>query len=151
MTTVIDGIGGFASHVGQHLGYSRYMTITQETIGMFADATRDHQWIHLDAERAADGPFGTTIAHGYLTLALGTALLDEIVEVRNVGMAVNYGANKVRFPSPVKVDSQLRAGASLDGLEEIAGGVQATITLTFEVEGQSKPACVAEVLFRYYA
>ena len=150
MTTTIDGIDGLKAAVGQHLGYSEYVEITQEQVNLFADATGDHQWIHVDPERAATGPFGTTIAHGYLTLSLSPALLPQILRVEGVAMGVNYGANKVRFPSPVPVGAKLRLGASLVSVEDVAGGAQVAMELTFEVEGAAKPSCVAEVLFRYY-
>jgi acyl dehydratase len=150
MTTTIDGIDGLKAAVGQHLGYSDYVEITQDQVNQFADATGDHQWIHVDVERAKAGPFGGPIAHGYLTLSLSPALLPQILRVTGVAMGVNYGANKVRFPSPVPVGSKLRLGASLVSVEDVAGGAQIAMELTFEVEGASKPSCVAEVLFRYY-
>ena len=150
MTTTIDGIDGLKAAVGQHLGYSDYVEITQEQVNLFADATGDHQWIHVDVERAKSGPFGAPIAHGYLTLSLSPALLPQILRVTGVAMGVNYGANKVRFPSPVPVGSKLRLGASLLSVEDVAGGAQIAMELTFEVEGAPKPSCVAEVLFRYY-
>ena len=137
--------------IGHHLGYSEPHQITQERVDQFAEATGDHQWIHVDPDRAATGPFGTTIAHGYLTLSLGPMLLHDIVAWENIRMGVNYGLNKVRFPSPVPVGSTLRLGAVLDGAEALGdGGVQATVDLTFEVEGSQKPCCVAELLLRYY-
>jgi acyl dehydratase len=150
MTTTIDGIEGLKAAVGQHLGYSEYVEITQDQVNLFADATGDHQWIHVDVERAKAGPFGGPIAHGYLTLSLSPALLPQILRVTGVAMGVNYGANKVRFPSPVPVGSKLRLGASLLSVEDVAGGAQIAMELTFEVEGAPKPSCVAEVLFRYY-
>jgi acyl dehydratase len=151
MTTTIDGIDGLKAVAGQHLGYSEWHQITQEQINGFADATGDHQWIHIDAQRAAEGPFGTTIAHGYLTLSLTPLLLHEIYDVRGVALTLNYGLNKVRFPSPVPVGSKVRAGATLQQVEDVAGGVQVTTPVTFEIEGAPKPACVAEVVFRYLA
>jgi acyl dehydratase len=151
MTTRIDGIAGLQQRVGDHLGYSEWHEITQEQVNLFADATGDHQWIHVDIERAKAGPFGGPIAHGYLTLSLTPALLAEILEVSGISMAVNYGLNKLRFPAPVPVGSKVRAGANLDRLEEVSGGVQVTLTLTFEIEGGTKPVCVAEILFRYYS
>ena len=151
MATIIDGIDGLKANVGEHLGYSGWVEITQDQVNRFADATGDHQWIHVDVERAKAGPFGAPIAHGYLTLSLGPALLPEIVQVQGISMGVNYGANKVRFPSPVPVGSKLRLGATLLGVEDVSGGAQGTIEMTFEVEGAAKPSCVAEVLFRYYA
>ena len=150
MTTIIDGIDGLKAKVGEHLGYSDYVQITQEQVNQFADATGDHQWIHIDVERAKAGPFGGPIAHGYLTLSLGPALSPQIMAVTGVAMGVNYGCNKVRFPSPVPVGSKLRLGAKLLSVEDVAGGAQVTMEFTFEVEGAPKPSCVAEVVFRYY-
>ena len=137
--------------IGTHLGHSSGHRVTQERVDLFAEATGDHQWIHVDPGRAAAGPFGGTIAHGYLTLSLGPVLLHDIVTWENIRMGVNYGLNKVRFPSPVPVGATLRLGAVLVGAEQLGGGgVQATLELTFEVEGSPKPACVAELLLRYY-
>jgi acyl dehydratase len=151
MTTVINGIAGLKELVGTHLGYSDYLEITQERVNLFADATGDHQWIHVDPERAkAESPFGGPIAHGYLTVSLGPVLAPQIMRVENVKMAVNYGCGKVRFPSPVPVGSKLRLGAELTNVEDIPGGAQVYMTFTFEVEGADKPACVSEVIFRYY-
>ena len=150
MATKIDGIDGLKAKVGDHLGYSDYVEITQEQVNLFADATGDHQWIHVDVERAKAGPFGAPIAHGYLTLSLGPVLLPQIMEVSGVAMGVNYGANKIRFPAPVPVGSKLRLGAKLLSVEDVPGGAQGTVEMTFEVEGASKPSCVAEVIFRYY-
>ena len=150
MATTIDGIDGLKACVGQHLGYSDYVEITQERVNLFAEATGDHQWIHVDVERAKAGPFGGPIAHGYLTLSLGPVLLPEILQVSGVTMGVNYGTNKVRFPSPVPVGAKLRLGATLAGVEDVTGGAQLTIALVFEIEGAPKPACVAEVVYRYY-
>lgn len=147
--TIFDGLDALRAAVGQHLGYSDWLEITQDRIDLFAEATGDHQWIHVDPERAAAGPFGATIAHGYLTLSLSNALLPQIMEVRGISMGVNYGVNKVRFPAPVKVGSRIRAGAELVAVEEIAGGVQTTILVTIEIEGGGKPACVIESLSRF--
>ena len=151
MVTTIDGISGLEQRVGEHLGYSEWHEVTQEQVNLFADATGDHQWIHVDVERAKAGPFGSPIAHGYLTLSLAPMLLSEILVVSGVAMGINYGLNKLRFPSPVPVGSKLRAGATLAGVEQVSGGVQVTLAVTFEIEGGSKPACVAEILFRYYS
>ena len=136
--------------VGEHLGYSPYVEITQEQVNLFADATGDHQWIHIDVERAKAGPFGGPIAHGYLTLSLGPSLYAQIAQFTGFAMGVNYGTNKVRFPSPVPVGARLRLGARLLSVDDIAGGVQATVEFTFEVENAAKPSCVAEVVFRNY-
>ncbi len=150
MTTTIDGIAGLREHLGNHLGYSDWVTVTQEQVNQFADATGDHQWIHVDPERAKQGPFGGPIAHGYLTLSLAPALLSSVLRVDGISMGVNYGLNKLRFPAPVPVGSRVRLGATLADVEEIAGGAQVTLDLTFEVEGQTKPSCVASAVFRYY-
>jgi acyl dehydratase len=136
--------------VGQHLGYSDWHAVDQERIDTFADATGDHQWIHVNPEMAKAGPFGTTIAHGYLTLSLIPWLMGEVVAYEGVKMGVNYGCNKVRFPAPVKVDSKVRAGAELIEAEDVAGGVQIVNRVTIEVEGAEKPSCVAETVSRLY-
>ena len=151
MTTVIQGIAGLKELAGTHLGHSDYHEITQEQVNTFAEATGDHQWIHVDPERAkAESPFGGPIAHGYLTLSLGPKLAPEIMRVEGIKMGVNYGCGKVRFPSPVPVGSKLRLGAELTNVEDIPGGVQVYMTFTFEVEGAPKPSCVSEIIFRYY-
>jgi len=149
MSTVIEGIEGIRSAVGRHLGWSPWVEITQERIDLFAEATGDHQWIHVDPERAAAGPFGTTIAHGYLTLALVNHLLPQVFEVRGVSMGLNYGADRVRFPCPVPVGSRLRAGVELTAAQDVPGGVQTTMVVVVEMEGSDKPACVVECLSRY--
>ncbi len=149
-TRVITGADELKSLVGEHLGYSDYMEITQDRVNKFADATGDHQWIHVDVERAKAGPFGGPIAHGYLTLSLGPVLYPTVVRIEGFSMGVNYGANKVRFPAPVPVGSSLRLGVKLLGVEDITGGVQMTMEFTFECEGASKPSCVAEIIFRSY-
>jgi acyl dehydratase len=136
--------------VGSHLGYSDWIEITQERINTFADATNDHQWIHVDPERAAQGPFQTTIAHGYLTLSLAVPLTEQIFKVDGAQMGINYGANKVRFINPVPVNSKVRAGAVLAGVEDFGGGRTVTLDVTFEIEGTEKPACVAQVIYRIY-
>ena len=151
MTTIIQGIAGLKDLVGTHLGYSDYTEITQEQVNTFADATGDHQWIHVDPERAkAESPFGGPIAHGYLTLSLGPKLAPEIMRVDGIKMGVNYGCEKVRFPAPVSVGSKLRLGAELTQVDDIPGGAQVYMTFTFEVEGAPKPSCVSQVVFRYY-
>ncbi|MEV0275991.1 MaoC family dehydratase [Streptomyces sp. NPDC050610] len=136
--------------VGEELGTSDWLEIDQKRIDLFAEATGDHQWIHVDPERAAAGPFGATIAHGYLTLALLPALVPQVMRVENIKMGVNYGTNKVRFPSPVPVGSRLRASARVAEVTEVPGGVQLTTTVTVEREGGEKPACVAETVSRFY-
>ncbi len=151
MTRKIEGIGGLKDLVGEHLGYSEWLEITQERVNLFADATGDHQWIHVDPERAKDGPFGGAIAHGYLTLSIGPMLAPQVMSVTGISMAVNYGCGKVRFPSPVPVGSKLRLGVEVKEVEVIAPGqAQATYLYTFEVEGAPKPSCVAEVIVRFY-
>ncbi len=150
MTTKIEGIDGLKAAVGQHVGYSAWHQVTQEQVNKFADATGDHQWIHVDVERAKGGPFGGPIAHGYLTLSLTPTLLTEVFVVSGVSMAINYGLNKVRFPSPVPVGSQVRAGIEIASVEEVSGGAQVGLAVTYEIEGGTKPVCVAEILFRYY-
>ena len=137
--------------IGTDLGYSDWITIDQARINQFADATGDHQWIHVDPERAAQGPFKTTIAHGYLTLSLLPALTSGLAHVEGVRMGVNYGVNKVRFPAPVPVDSRVRARVEIVSVEDVAGGVQVTSRVTIERDGGDKPVCVAESVARYYA
>jgi acyl dehydratase len=137
--------------VGEHLGYSDWHLIDQERIDRFADATGDHQWIHVDPEKAKQGPFGKTIAHGYLTLSLIPWLMSEVVGYQGVRMGVNYGCNKVRFPAPVPVDSRVRAGAELAECEDAGGGaLQIVMRVSINVEGQEKPSCVAETVARMY-
>ena len=150
MTTIIDGVDAFAELVGKDLGYSEWQPITQERVNLFADATDDHQWIHVDPERAKDGPFGVAIAHGYLTLSLAPVLLNKVIRVDNTKFGVNYGCNKVRFPSPVPVGSELRMGVTIAAVDETDGGVQVTYDLVMEVKDAPKPACVAQVVYRYY-
>ena len=145
---VINGVDGLKAAVGEHLGYSEYFDVTQERVNQFAEATGDHQWIHVDVERAKSGPFGGPIAHGYLTLSLGPMLYPTVVRIEGFTMGVNYGANKVRFPSPVPVGSKIRLGVKLLEVEDIANGVQMTMEFTFECQGASKPSCVAEIIFR---
>ena len=149
--TTLNGPDDVRCHRWKHRCYSEWITVDQDRVNLFADATGDHQWIHVDVERATTGPFGAPIAHGYLTLSLGPALLPQIWRVEGVKMGVNYGTNKVRFMAPVPVGARLRAGAKLMNVEQVAGGVQGTIEVTFECEGATKPSCVAEVIFRYYA
>jgi acyl dehydratase len=139
-----------AAAQGQSIGQSDWVTITQEDVNLFADATGDHQWIHVDPERAVNGPFGATIAHGFMTLALLPRLQHQMYTVDGTKLAVNYGLNKVRFPAPVPVGSRVRAQSSLIGVEELGNGaVQATIATTVEIDGSAKPACVAESIVRY--
>jgi acyl dehydratase len=137
--------------VGQEIGVSDWITVTQERIQLFADATNDHQWIHLDAERAKAGPFGTTIAHGFLTLSLLPEMAASAFAVSETRMGVNYGLNKVRFPAPVPSGSRLRGRFKLVGYESLEGGAQLTVQVTMEREGSEKPVCIAESIGRRYA
>jgi 3-oxocholest-4-en-26-oate---CoA ligase len=148
--TNVVGVEELRALTGQHVGYSTWHEITQEQVNTFADATGDYQWIHVDQERAKAGPFGGTIAHGYLTLSMATTFMPEILETKGFSMGVNYGCEKVRFPSPVPVGSKLRCGAVVDAVVDVPAGVQTTLTLTFEVQGQTKPACVATIVVRKY-
>jgi len=150
MSPAVVGPEELAAKVGSHLGYSGWHTVTQEQVDLFAEVTGDRQWIHVDAERAKSGPFGTTVAHGYLTLSLLLPLLDEILEVKGPRFIVNYGIDRLRFPAPVPVGSRLRLGATLASLDAFDGGNQAQLNCVFEVDGSTKPSCVADVVFRYY-
>jgi len=135
--------------VGRDLGASDWKEITQERIDLFADATDDHQWIHVDVERAVAGPFGAPIAHGYLTLSLVNAFLPQLLSVPTATMGVNYGCNKVRFPAPVRVGSKIRARGEIADVEPVPGGVQVVVRMTVELEGGGKPGCVAETVSRF--
>lgn len=148
-STVLDGPDDVRAHLGRHLGHSEWIEIDQDRVNLFADATGDHQWIHVDPERATTGPFGAPIAHGYLTLSISNLFLPQIVEVRGFSAGVNYGVDKVRFPSPVKVGARIRAGAELTAISEVNGGLQTTIVITIEIDGGTKPACVIESLSRW--
>ena len=139
-----------ADSVGQEIGASDWVQVDQERINLFAEATGDHQWIHVDSERAAKGPFGTTIAHGYLTLSLLARLMRSVYRVEGVRMGVNYGLNRVRFPAPVPVGARIRARVTLKAVEDIQGGIQATWAIVVEMDGAGKPVCVAESLSRLY-
>ncbi|WP_324275464.1 MaoC family dehydratase [Blastococcus brunescens] len=149
--TTVEGIEGVQGLVGQHLGHSDWVEITQERVNLFAEATGDHQWIHVDVDRATkESPFGGPIAHGYLTLSLLPMLVPQIVEITGFRMGVNYGTEKVRFPAPVPVGSRVRASAVMDEAKPIDGGVQMLVTVTIEIEGGSKPAMVATSVTRRY-
>lgn len=150
MTTNLD-YSELAAAAGRDLGYSEYLEITQDRIDTFADATDDHQWIHVDPVKAKDGPFGTPIAHGFLTLSLAIPFWTELLDVTGVGTKVNYGLDKVRFPAPVPVGSRIRMKAVIAEVEEIPGGYQLTVDQTIEVEGGTKPAVVARGVYRFYA
>jgi acyl dehydratase len=149
MTTEFDGPKALLDGVGADLGTTDWITITQDQINAFADATLDNQWIHVDTERAKAGPFGAPIAHGYLTMALAAYFLGQLVRVTGISMGINYGADKVRFPSPVPVGSKLRGRGELVEAKEVPGGVQVTIRVTIEREGSDKPAAIVDALTRY--
>jgi acyl dehydratase len=148
---VFNGLAEVRAAVGQHLGYSEYQVITQQDIDAFAALTGDDQWIHIDPARAAAGAFGSTIAHGLLTLSLGPRHAKSIYRIDGMALSVNYGYDKIRFPSPVPVDSKIRVGAAISSVTDVPGGSQVGITFTWEVEGKPKPACVAEMLIRCLA
>ena len=151
MATVFETPADLKRAIGQTLGHSAWLEVTQERVDGFADATDDHQWIHVDPERARKGPFGACIAHGYLTLSLVNRFLPEIVEVRGISMGVNYGADRIRFPAPVPVGSRIRGSAELLEVEDTKdGAVQAKIRVTVEIEGRDRPACVVDTISRYY-
>jgi len=143
---IFHGIEEYEQAVGTHLGHSDWHTVTQEQIDLFAEATGDHQWIHVDPQRAAEGPFGTTIAHGYLTLSLVPRLVWQVYTIEGLRMGLNYGSNKVRFPAPVPVFSRVRAGVELLSLTPTALGLQSVTRVTIEVDGSDKPGCVAETI-----
>ncbi|MFC8434760.1 MaoC family dehydratase [Streptomyces sp. NPDC057253] len=151
MSLTVNGLDELKKLAGSDLGTSEWIEVTQERIDTFADATGDHQWIHVDPERAKDGPFGAPIAHGYLTLSLFIPLFTELLDVQGVTTKVNYGLNKVRFPSPVKVGSRIRLVAKLTEVEDVPGGVQITVDGAIEIEGGAKPAAVLQSLSRFYA
>ncbi len=149
MATVFNTPLDMLAAEGQHLGYSDWLPITQQRIDLFADATGDHQWIHVDPEKAKEGPFGKCIAHGYLTLSLVNLFLPQILEVRGASMGVNYGTDKIRFPAAVSVDSKIRGGGELIRVEEVKGTIQATVRVTVEIEGDDRPACVVDTISRF--
>ncbi|MEV7737532.1 MULTISPECIES: MaoC family dehydratase [unclassified Streptomyces] len=151
MSVTVNGLDELKKLAGSDLGTSEWIEVTQERVNTFADATGDHQWIHVDPEKAAAGPFGAPIAHGYLTLSLFIPLFTELLDVQGVTTKVNYGLNKVRFPSPVKVGARIRLVAKLTDVEEVPGGVQVTVDGAIEIEGGAKPAAVLQSLSRFYA
>jgi acyl dehydratase len=152
VTTTVSSVAELEILTGKHLGYSEWIEITQQRVDTFADATDDHQWIHVDAERAAAGPFGTTIAHGFLTLSLIIPMWSEILHFDGVRLGINYGLNKVRFPAPVPVGSRIRAGATLVSVETVAdGGAQIVVDFVVEREGGAKPCCIAQGMYRFYS
>jgi len=144
-----SGLDEFVAAQGSQLGPTDWLEVTQERVNLFADATNDHQWIHVDPERAANGPFGGTIAHGLLTLSLLPHFTHQLYTVDNIAMAVNYGYNKVRFITPVRVGSRIRARAEIAKVDQLDGAVQATVPVTVEIEGSDKPAAVAESIVRF--
>jgi acyl dehydratase len=144
-----SGLDEFVAAQGSQLGPTDWLEVTQERVNLFADATNDHQWIHVDPERAANGPFGGTIAHGLLTLSLLPHFTHQLYTVDNIAMAVNYGYNKVRFITPVRVGSKIRARAEIAKVDQLDGAVQATVPVTVEIEGSDKPAAVAESIVRF--
>jgi acyl dehydratase len=146
----IDGIEGYKALVGEQLGESDWLQVDQDRINQFADATGDHQWIHVDTEKAKQGPFGTTIAHGFLTLSLIPGLTGALLKIEGVRMGINYGLNRVRFPSPVKVGSRVKASVRNVSVEDVQGGIQIVNEVTISIEGEAKPACVAETVSRLY-
>ncbi len=150
LMVVINGIDEIKKYLGKHLGYSSWHKVTQAQINQFADVTGDHQWIHVDTEAARFGPYGTTIAHGYLVLSLIPRLLPDILSINHAGIAVNYGANRIRFPAPVPSNSNVRLGATIAKLEEFQGGIQLTVEATIEVESAPKPSLAAQLIYRYY-
>jgi acyl dehydratase len=150
--TIIEGLAGLKKQVGQELGRSDWKTMRFDDIVRFADATGDHQWIHVDRERAKkESPFGAPIAHGYFTLSLVAGLFMELLDLRGFKLVINYGLNKVRFPSPLKEEARYRLVLRLGELKDIQGGVEAILPATIEIEGEPKPACVAEVVYRFLA
>ncbi|MCX5188759.1 MaoC family dehydratase [Streptomyces sp. NBC_00268] len=151
MSITVNGLDELKKLAGGDLGTSEWIEVTQERINTFADATGDHQWIHVDPQKAAEGPFGAPVAHGYLTLSLFIPLFTELLEVEGVSTKVNYGLNKVRFPAPVKAGSRIRLVASLASVEDVPGGVQIAVDGTVEIDGGGKPAAVLQSLSRFYA
>jgi acyl dehydratase len=147
----VMSVEDLTSRAGERLGTTAWRLISQDDVDAFASLTGDDQWIHVDPQRAKEGPFGATIAHGYFTLSLSTILLDEVVTITGAGVVLNYGSNRVRYPAPVPVGSRLRAAIDLAEAQSVAGGVQVIYRLTYEVEGGSKPVCVADIVYRYYS
>ena len=150
MTTVFTHPAKLLSAAGQQLGHTDWLDIKQARIDLFADATGDHQWIHVDPEKAKDGPFGATIAHGYLTLSLANLFLPDLMAVQSVAMGVNYGCDRVRFPAPVPVGSRVRGAGEVISAEEVKGGVQVVVRITVEIEGSDRPACVVDTISRFF-
>ena len=149
MTTILEQPADLLGLVGQSLGTTEWIKVTQQQVDLFADATGDRQWIHTDAERAAKGPYKGTIAHGYLTLSLTPVVIAQVLEIRELTAALNYGLNKVRFPAPVRVGSQVRAAVTVASAQQKTSGVESVFKLTYEIDGESRPACVADVIVLY--
>lgn len=150
MTAIFDSPAALLDATGRDLGYSDWVEVDQKRIDLFADATGDHQWIHVDPEKAAEGPYGRTIAHGYLTLSLANLFLPQIMQVQNTSMGVNYGCEKVRFPAAVPVGSRIRGHGQIVSAEEVKGGVQVVVRMTIEIEGGERPACVIDTISRFF-
>jgi acyl dehydratase len=151
MAITAQGIDGLKALAATDIGHTEWLEITQDRVDLFAEATDDHQWIHVDPAKAADGPFGGTIAHGYLTLSLIIPLFNELLTINGMAMSVNYGLNKVRFPSPVRVGAKIRLHGAVASVTEVKGdGVEMLIDFTIEIDGSDKPACVAQVVLRHY-
>jgi acyl dehydratase len=148
---IIQGVAGLQEHAGKDLGVSNWTPVEQDKVTAFAKLTGDEQWIHVDPERALSGPFGTTVQHGFFTLGLSTGLLDQVFRVDDVSVVLNYGLNRVRFPAPLRVGARVRMHVSLSEAEPLTDGVQVIYHLTYEVEGEPKPCCVADLVFRYYS
>jgi acyl dehydratase len=149
MTTILDQPTDLLGLVGQSLGATEWMNVTQQQVDLFAEATGDHQWIHTDPERAARGPFKGTIVHDYLTLSMTPAVIAQVLEIRELTAALNYGVNKVRFPTPIRVGSQVRAVVTVASAQQKTSGVESVFTLTYEIDGEERPACVADVIVLY--
>ncbi len=149
MTTVLEEPADLIKLVGQRLGTTEWMKVTQQQVDQFAEATGDRQWLHIDPDRAAKGPFRGTIVHGYLTLSLAPAVISQVLEIRDLTAALNYGLNKVRFPSPIRVGAQIRAAVTVMSAQQKSSGVESVFTLTYEIDGEDRPACVADVIVLY--
>jgi acyl dehydratase len=152
VTTTLHSLDELTTRVGEHLGHSDWLVVTQERVNTFADATDDHQWIHIDVERARkESPYGGPIAHGYLTLSLVIPMISQVLVIEGLTMSVNYGLNKVRFPAPVPVGARIRLGATLTSVEDVPGGLQILLDCVIEQEGAGKPVCVAQAVLRHFA
>ena len=149
MTTILEAPTDLLKLVGQRLGTTDWMKVTQQQVDQFAEATGDRQWLHIDPDRAAKGPFRGTIVHGYLTLSLAPAVISQVLEIRELTAALNYGLNKVRFPTPVRVGAQIRAAVTVMSAQQKTSGVESVFTVTYEIDGEDRPACVADVIVLY--